>query len=225
MEAVAAERRALPEGPLIEHDYVFDGLGADGRPAKIRLSELFAPGKDTLLVYNFMFPRHNTDDRPRPTRGAMADVPIEQGPCPSCTGLLDQFDGAAEALEAAGFNMVIVAKAPIERVIAFAKDRGWRNLRLVSSAGNDFKRDFHGEFDDGQMAPMMNVFRRGPDGIRHFWSSEMLFADSDSGQDPRHMGTVEPLWTLMDFTPEGRPNFDEQMQYDCCHGAKPGKAV
>ena len=65
---------------------------------------------------------------------------------------------------------------------------------------------------------MTNVFQRTPDGIRHFWSSEMLFAPTDPGQDPRHMGTVEPLWTLQDFAPEGRAmSWHEQLDYDCCH--------
>ena len=45
----------------------------------------------------------------------------------------------------------------------------------------------------------------------------MLYAPADPGQDPRHMGTVEPLWTMMDFTSEGRRNWHEQLQYDCCH--------
>jgi hypothetical protein len=40
----------------------------------------------------------------------------------------------------------------------------------------------------------------------------------DSGQDPRHLGTVEPLWTLFDLTSAGRLAGDEQMAYPCCHG-------
>src|SRR5262249_55896256 len=53
MEAVAAARRALPPGGLIPEDYVFQGRGADGWPAEVRLSELFAPGKNSLVIYNF----------------------------------------------------------------------------------------------------------------------------------------------------------------------------
>lgn len=30
------------------------------------------------------------------------------------------------------------------------------------------------------------------------------------------MGTVEPLWTLFDLTPGGRPNALEQIEYGCC---------
>src|SRR5882724_4502125 len=56
MEAVAVQRRALPQGGIVPEDYVFEGLGPDGK-AKIALSELFAPGKDSLIAYSFMFPR------------------------------------------------------------------------------------------------------------------------------------------------------------------------
>jgi predicted dithiol-disulfide oxidoreductase (DUF899 family) len=52
--------------------------------------------------------------------------------------------------------------------------------------------------------------------IRHFWGSELLYAPTDPGQDPRHVGTIEPNWNLFDFTPEGRDeHFDEQLNYDC----------
>src|SRR4051794_6542965 len=64
MEAVAAARRALPPGGLIPEDYIFQGGEADGTRAEVRLSELFAPGKDSLVIYNFMFPRDPRDTRP-----------------------------------------------------------------------------------------------------------------------------------------------------------------
>ena len=104
----------------------------------------------------------------------------------------------------------------IERVAAFARDKGWKHIRLLSAANSTFKRDYHGEGADGQQAPIMTVFKRWPDGvIRLHWASELLFEPSDPGQDMRHMGTVEPLWTLFDLTPGGRPNAEEQIEY-CC---------
>ena len=161
MEAVAAARRALPPGGLTPQDYVFDGVGADGAPAKTRLSELFAPGKDTLIVYNMMFPRHPSDDRPKPATGETAKLAKEETPCPSCTALLDQLDGAVGHLEAAGFNFAVVAQTSIDRLAGFARDRGWKNMRLLSSAGNSFKRDYHAVFEDGSQAPLLSVFHRG----------------------------------------------------------------
>ena len=213
MEAVAAARRQLPPGGVVPQDYVFQGAGPDGEPTDVRLSELFAPGKDSLLIYNFMFPRDPSDDRPVP-EGPTARLPLVEAPCPSCTGLLDQLDGAAEHVTQL-VNFAVVAKAPLPRILDVAKERGWRRLRLLSSAGNNYKRDYHGETEDGHQIPMMNVFHRDGGTIRHFWSSELLFGPSDEGQDPRHLGTIEPLWTLLDFTREGRPkDWNEQLSYD-----------
>lgn len=216
MEALAAARRALPPGGLIPQDYVFDGIGTDGKPGKVKLSELFTDGKDSLVIYNMMFPRHKNDHRPKAKSGPTADLPHEEGPCPSCVAFLDQLDGMVPHVEQT-LNFVVIAKAPIDRLTAFAKDRGWKHLKLLSSASNRFKNDYGAEDTNGQQQPMCNVFHRTLDGIRHFWSSEMLYAPADPGQDPRHMGTVEPLWTMMDFTPEGRHDWHEQLQYDCCH--------
>jgi predicted dithiol-disulfide oxidoreductase (DUF899 family) len=219
MESVAAARRALPVGGEVPEDYVFDGLDGAGETAKVRLSELFTGNAGTLIVYHFMFPRHATDDRPQPASGSLKDLPKTDGPCPSCTALLDQLNGAAAHVEAAGVNFAVVAKAPLDRVVAFARDRDWDRLRMLSASGNTFKRDYGGEDADGQQMPMLSVFQRGSDGrIRHFWSSELLYAPTDPGQDPRHVGTIEPLWNLLDFTPAGRPRWEEQLEYSCCHG-------
>jgi predicted dithiol-disulfide oxidoreductase (DUF899 family) len=213
MERVAATRRRLPPGGVVPQDYVFQGAGADGTPTEVRLSELFAPGKDSLVTYSFMFPRHAGDDRPGPRDGQSALLPLADGPCPSCTALLDQLDGAAEHVSDR-VNFVAVAKAPLPRVLVFAEERGWRRLRLVSSEGNTFKRDYHGESADGSQQPMLNVFHRDGGMIRHFWGSELLYAPTDPGQDPRHVGTIEPLFNLFDFTPEGRPtDWEEQLYY------------
>jgi predicted dithiol-disulfide oxidoreductase (DUF899 family) len=57
------------------------------------------------------------------------------------------------------------------------------------------------------------VFHKGSDGeVRLSWASELLFSATQPGQDPRHVGTVEPMWTLLDLTPGGRPNEYEQIE-------------
>ncbi|KQU78719.1 hypothetical protein ASD12_16060 [Mesorhizobium sp. Root102] len=218
MEEVAEARRALPPGGPIRQDYEFDALDAHGRPAKVKLSELFAPGKDSLILYNMMFPRHPQEAREVAASGGTARLARQDQPCPSCTALLDQFDGAVGHLQAAGFNFAVVAKTALENLVTLGRDRGWRNMRLVSSAGNSFKRDYNAEDADGAQIPLLSVFHRDADGIRHFWSSELDFAPTEPGQDPRGLGTCEILWNLMDFTPEGRPNWNEQLQYGegCC---------
>src|SRR2546429_5979487 len=96
MEAVAEARRRLPPGGVVPQDYVFQAQGPGGTPAGVRLSELFAPGKNSLVIYSMMFPRAADDDGPGPPGGQTALLPLAQGPCPSCTALLDQLDGAAE---------------------------------------------------------------------------------------------------------------------------------
>jgi predicted dithiol-disulfide oxidoreductase (DUF899 family) len=212
MEAVAAARRELPHGGAVPENYAFRGLGADGAPTDVRLSELFAPGRDSLAIYSMMFPRDPGDERPGPQAGQTARLPLAEGPCPSCTALLDQLDGAVEHVSQ-HMNFAVVAKAPVERVVAFAEERGWRRLRLVSSAGNTYNRDYLAETPEGDQRPMLNVFHRDGDVIRHFWGSELFYAPMDPGQDPRHVGTLEPLWNFFDLIPEGRPDWDEQLSY------------
>ncbi len=178
IEAVAAQRRDLPAGGKLMEDYVFAGVAGD-----IRFTELFAPGKDSLIVYNMMF-------------AAGAD------PCPMCTALVDGLNGNAVHVEQR-VNLAIVAAAPIEQLTAYADERGWNNLRLLSSHNNSYNRDFHAETADGQW-PMLNVFSRSGDQIIHNWGSELLFVDADPGQNQRHVDLIWPLWNLLDLTPEGR---------------------
>jgi predicted dithiol-disulfide oxidoreductase (DUF899 family) len=213
MEAVAAARRNLPSGGVVPEDYVFQGGGAGGTPTDVKLSELFSPGKDSLAIYSFMFPRDPGDDRPGPAGGQTALLELEETPCPSCVALLDQLDGAAEHTSQL-LNLAVVAKSPLPRILTFAEERGWGRLRLLSSAGNTYNRDYLGETAEGDQRPMLNVFHRDGGTIRHFWGSELFYAPTDGEQDPRHIGTLEPFWNLLDLTPEGRPaEWDEQLSY------------
>ena len=213
-EAVAAARRDLPPGGVVPEDYVFRGEGSDGEPTDVRLSELFAPGKDSLAIYSFMFPRDPEDDAPGPVRETeTAKLPLAESPCPTCVALLDQLDGAVEH---AGqqMNFVVVAKTSLERLQTWGRERGWRRLRLLSSADNTYNRDYLAETPEGAQRPILNVFHRDGETIRHFWGSELFYAPWDPGQAPRHVGTLEPLWNLFDLTPEGRPEWDEQLNYE-----------
>jgi predicted dithiol-disulfide oxidoreductase (DUF899 family) len=213
MEAVAASRRELPPGGAVPEDYLFQGAGANGNATEVRLSQLFANGNDSLVIYSFMFPRDPDDTSPGPTSGQTALLKLAEGPCPSCTALLDQLDGAAEHASQ-HLNLVVVAKTPLPRLLTFAEERGWRRLRTLSSAANNYNRDYHAETADGIQRPMLNVFHRDGDTIRHFWGSELLYASTDPGEDPRHVGTIEPLWNLFDLTPAGRPpDWYEQLSY------------
>jgi predicted dithiol-disulfide oxidoreductase (DUF899 family) len=212
-EAVAAARRALPPGGPVPEDYVFQGAQADGAPVDVRLSDLFAPGKDTLALYSFMFPRDPGDQTPGPTTGQTALLPLAEGPCPTCAAFIDQLEGAAEHV-GQHVNLAVVAKTSPARLLTFAQERGWHRCRFLSSAANTYNADYHAETPDGAQRPMLTVFHRDGSAIRHFWSSELFYAPTEAGQDPRHVGTLEPLWNLLDLTPEGRPrDWEEQLSY------------
>jgi predicted dithiol-disulfide oxidoreductase (DUF899 family) len=101
-------------------------------------------------------------------------------------------------------NLAVVAKSPIGRVREFALGRGWHNLRVISSAGNTYNRDYHGESESGGQVPVFTIFVRRDGEIRHFYSTELVYAPSELGQNQRHIDMMWPLWNLLDLTPEGR---------------------
>jgi predicted dithiol-disulfide oxidoreductase (DUF899 family) len=179
IERVAAQRRGLPLGGPVPEDYEFVG-----EAGPVRLSQLF--GKhDALVTYNFMF------------------GPQRKRACPSCTSMLSGLDGAIKDIEQR-VAFVVVAKSPIERLLAFKAERGWRNHTLVSSAKNSFNRDYFGETPDGTENPMHNVFVRRDGTIRHFYGSEMGAVVADYGQHSRDGDAFWPLWGVLDLTPGGR---------------------
>jgi predicted dithiol-disulfide oxidoreductase (DUF899 family) len=183
IEKVAALRRALPPGGLLKEDYAFEEITADGQVRTVRLSEMFEGSKTSLFVYSFMY------------------GPKMENPCVMCSSILDALNGNARHISQR-VNLVAVARSPIERIMAFAKPRGWNSLRLLSSAKNSYNADYFGETSGGDQYPMGNVFVRDGEIIRHFWGTDMLYADL--GRQPRHMDLMWPLWNLFDTTPEGR---------------------
>ena len=196
IEDVAESRRQLPLGGVVKTDYVFDA-SAPGENAfrTVHFSELFAPGKRTLFVYNFMFPNH------------------EGRPCPSCTSIIDAIDGASQHV-VQRINFAIVAKAPIADFREHANRRGWSHALLLSSANNSFNHDYRAEDEKGLQWPLAHIFTRRGKKIHHFWSSELFFAGSDPGQDPRHVDFMWPMWSMFDRTPEGRgKSWGPELQY------------
>jgi predicted dithiol-disulfide oxidoreductase (DUF899 family) len=179
VEKVAALRRKLPTGGEVPQDYVFTS-----QQGPVKLSELFERG-NTLVAYSFMY------------------GPQMKAACPMCTSMLDALDGNAQHL-AQRTDLVVIAKSPIERIVEYARGRGWRNLRLLSSAGTSYNRDYHGENQKGAQLPMMNVFVKRDGKVRHFYGTELLYAPEDKGQNARHIDLMWPLWNVLDLTPEGR---------------------
>jgi predicted dithiol-disulfide oxidoreductase (DUF899 family) len=202
IEQVAAQRRALPPGGVVPEDYRFEEA-SDG--SEVRLSELFQPGKDTLVVYSFMFPRYSGDTRPAPAEGETARLPLAETPCASCTSILDSLDGAGPHLTRQ-LNLAVVAKSEPQRIRNFARERGWRHLRLLSSQANTYNRDYQAETPEGEQMPMLNVFVRDGDQLRHTWATELMYAPREDGLEARHVDSIWPIWNVLDLTPEGRGN-------------------
>lgn len=195
-ELVTAQRRALPPGGLVKEDYIFESA-ANGR--KVRLSDLFTPGKNSLVIYNMMFPRWSEDLRASAPGGKTAELPLVEQPCPSCTSVVDGLEGAAFDL-AERTNLVVIAKTSPDRLGTYAQERGWRNLRLLSSQNNTFNRDYLAETPDNVQRAVLHVFSRNEDEIRHHWTSEMTFKRGDTS-------SLDPVWSIfgvLDLTLEGR---------------------
>jgi predicted dithiol-disulfide oxidoreductase (DUF899 family) len=177
IERVASQRRALPLGGEIPRDFKFV---SEQRPA--RLSELFG-NKSTLMVYSMMYGPHRTE------------------PCPMCTSFLSSWNGTAVNLRER-VAMVVTARSPIERLIEYKGQRGFANLSFVSDTSGEYTRTYVNSEDAD--VPGFSVFSRRDGIIRHFYSGEMGASMADPGQDPRGAPDPDPLWMMLDWTPEGR---------------------
>jgi predicted dithiol-disulfide oxidoreductase (DUF899 family) len=177
IERVAAQRRQLPRGGEVTGHYRFDGENGP-----VTLANLFGD-KHTLIVYSYMYGPHR------------------ERPCPMCTSLMSSWEGKIPDIEQR-VALSMVARAPIERLVAAKRARGWTKLKIYSDSDGNFTRDYVSAEDAD--VPAYNVFTRKDDAIRHFWSSEMGSETADPGQDPRGAPDLDPLWNILDTTPEGR---------------------
>ena len=180
IERVAQMRRALPPGGKVKNSYRFEG-----EKGAVSLEDMFGD-KETLVVYCWMY------------------GPRRERPCPMCTSQLSAWDGEApDIMQRVG--LAVIARSPIDRLLAFKRERGWRYLPIYSDLNDEFSRDFHSTGSDGKDDnPGFHVFTRRDGSIRHFWSEEMGDVTADPGQDPRGAAEVMPLWAILDTTPEGR---------------------
>jgi predicted dithiol-disulfide oxidoreductase (DUF899 family) len=130
-----------------------------------------------------MFPRWSGDTRPGPASGETAKLPLAETPCPSCASILDSLDGAAPHL-VQRVSLAVVAKTDPERIESFARERGWRHVQLLSSRHNSYNCHYQAETPDGEQIPILNVFVRDGDEIRHCWATELMFAPRQEGLEP-----------------------------------------
>ncbi|KQY97922.1 hypothetical protein ASD45_18175 [Pseudolabrys sp. Root1462] len=188
IERVAEMRRALPPGAEVKN-YRF--VGEDG---PTDLAAMFGD-KQTLVIYTYMY------------------GPQREKPCPMCTSLLSSWDGEANDIMQ-NVALAVTARSPIERLVAFKQQRGWRALKLYSDPSEEFSRDFHAVGANGGDDAGLHVFTRRDGALRHFWSGEMDFSTADPGQDPRGAPDLMPIWTVLDCTPEGRkPDWYPKLDY------------
>lgn len=195
-EGVAELRRSLPPGAAIS-DYVFhegpaDLNGGDEPIRNVRLSELFTEPDYSLVIYHFMYGKKQTR------------------PCPMCTMWIDGYNGVAHHL-AQNLDFALAAAADTAMLRAYARSRGWSNLRLLSCGDNAFKYDFASEDADGAQDSTISVFTRDADGtLRHFYTAHPHMAD-DINQ--RGIDLLTPVYNMLDLTPGGRGDWYAELSY------------
>lgn len=195
-EQVAALRRKLPPGPLVQ-DYVFEegpadlALG-DAPVHQVRLSQLFSGPGRSLVIYHLMFGKRQTT------------------PCPMCTMWIDGFNGVAHHL-AQNVDFAIAAAAELPALRAHARARRWHNLRLLSCGSSTFKFDLGSEDEQGEQDSTISVFTRDAAGqVRHFYSAHPRL---DEDIDQRGIDLLSPVWHVLDLTPEGRDDWYAELSY------------
>jgi predicted dithiol-disulfide oxidoreductase (DUF899 family) len=195
-ERVAEMRRGLPQGAPIQ-DYAFEegpaGLDAGDTPIRtVRLSELFTLPDRALVIYHLMYGKKQIK------------------PCPMCTAWIDGFNGIAQHL-APNVNFAIVAAADTAALRAHARGRGWTNLRLLSAGSSTFKYDLASEDREGRQDSEISVFSRASDGtVHHVYSAHPRMA---ADIPERGIDLLNPLWHVMDLTPQGRGQFYTKLEY------------
>ncbi|MEO0441540.1 MAG: DUF899 domain-containing protein [Pseudomonadota bacterium] len=164
-DALNAMRRQLPM-VKIEKEYAFRG-----ESGTLSLLDLFE-GRKQLIVYHFMF-------------GPDADVG-----CPGCSWVTDAMSHPAH-LNARDTSLVLVSRAPLEKLLGYRKRMGW-DLPWVSSFGSDFNYDFNATNDEGENH-VASVFLRDGDNIYRTYYTDQRGVE--------HLGSH---WTWLDLTPYGR---------------------
>ena len=195
-ERCAELRRSLPMAtPISDYEFL-EGPASldkgDDPVRKVRLSKLFAGPGRSLVIYQMMYGKKQTR------------------PCPMCTAWLDAFNGVAHHL-AQSIDLAVVAAAEPAALRGHARTRGWHRLRLLSAGDSTFKYDLGSEDREGNQDSTISVFTRANDGtLRHFYSVHpRLAADIEE----RGIDEYNPIWNILDLTPQGRGNFAASLEY------------
>jgi predicted dithiol-disulfide oxidoreductase (DUF899 family) len=128
-DELARKRRDLPWVP-VEKDYSFETEAGTKS-----LAELF-DGRSQLLIYHFMF------------------GPGYEAGCPVCSSIADTIDPNVVHLAARDVTMLLVSRAPVEKLRSFKKRMGW-NIDWISTAGSDFNRDLGFTYTEEELRPFL----------------------------------------------------------------------
>lgn len=187
-DRVNAERRRLPM-VKVDKSHMFDTP-----EGKRSLLDLFK-GKHQLVVYHFMFD------------------PAWQKGCPGCTWFAGALGDLTKLYER-DTNFVMISRAPLEKLLAYKKERGWKQ-DWVSSFGSDFNYDFHATLDDA-VTPREYNYLTGPEldgkGGEVTGEAHSISVFFRIGHDIFHTyqtfargtETHADAYTLLDLTPYGR---------------------
>jgi predicted dithiol-disulfide oxidoreductase (DUF899 family) len=178
IQRVAAMRRSLPPGGEAKDYRLLDESGKE-----LGLADLFGP-HDTLFTYFWMY------------------GPERERPCPMCTSFVGSLDIPAPDIEQR-VALAIVGRSPVARQLAFARERGWRNLKFYQTIGDGFAKDYRA-LVNGEEGAAVLVWKRDGDKVRLFWAAEGGSETADPGFDPHLAPDPTPLWNVLDWTPEGR---------------------
>jgi predicted dithiol-disulfide oxidoreductase (DUF899 family) len=177
-ESVATMRRALPPGPAMPEYTFHDG------DKRVRLIDLFAPGKDELFMYHMMY---------------WAD---DDEFCPMCSAWIDGLDAVSRHIEQRA-NIVVATLASVDKLQAWAKLRGWRYARLLSDDGGGFSHDAHAENAGGDPMSTVLVFVKDGATVRHVYTGHAELDDGVRGID-----ALNPIWAVLDLLPSGRGDWN-----------------
>ena len=195
-ERVSELRRHLPAGPALE-DYEFiegpaDLDSGDAPTRAVRLSELFTGADRPLVIYHLMYGKRQTKA------------------CPMCTAWIDGFNGIAHHITQ-NVDFAIVAAADPAALRAHARTRGWNRLRLLSAGESTFKYDLGSEDREGKQDSTISVFTRDSAGaVHHFYTAHPWMSPEIK---ERGIDLINPLWHILDLTPQGRGDFYTKLEY------------
>ena len=194
-ERVAELRRKLPiDTPVNEYCFVegpLDLTSRDETREKKGLAELFANPHVPLVLMQFMF------------GGA------QEKPCPMCTMWADGYDALAPHIRQRA-NLAVLVAGEVEPFRAYARERGWSRLRILSASESSVKRDLGFEDADGAQHPGVSVFVQRDGTLLHSVSVCALMADEEF----RGMDLLCPTWHFFDLLPDGRGDWFPSTRYE-----------